>query len=95
MGIRYGKKGHDIEERAKKAATDDPDFQKLFDDYCESITELSRASLAEYVVHRKLSLIYLSVLSKRVQMENIAWSHEFIVLYALCRQRLMIQRWII
>ena len=47
------KKGHDIEERAKKAATDDPDFQKLFDDYCESITELSRASLAEYVVHRK------------------------------------------
>lgn len=53
MGIRYGKKGHDIEERAKKAATDDPDFQKLFDDYCESITDLSRASLAEYVIHRK------------------------------------------
>lgn len=33
--------------------TADPSFQKLFDEYCENITELSRASLAEYVVRRK------------------------------------------
>lgn len=47
------KKKHDIEERVKQNATSDPDFQKLFDEYCESITELSRASLAEYVARRK------------------------------------------
>lgn len=47
------KKKHDIEEKVKLDATSDPSFQKLFDEYCENITELSRASLAEYVVRRK------------------------------------------
>lgn len=47
------KKKHDIEEKVKQDAVSDPDFQKLFDEYCESITELSRASLAEYVIRRK------------------------------------------
>lgn len=47
------KKKLDIEEKVKQDATSDPDFQKLFDEYCENITELSRASLAEYVARRK------------------------------------------
>ncbi len=47
------KKKHDIEEKVKQDATSEPSFQKLFDEYCENITELSRASLAEYVVRRK------------------------------------------
>lgn len=47
------RKKNAIEEKVKHDATSDPSFQKLFDDYCESITELSRASLAEYVVRRK------------------------------------------
>lgn len=47
------KKKYDIEEKVKQDATSDPSFQKLFDEYCENITELSRASLAEYVVRRK------------------------------------------
>lgn len=47
------KKRHAIEEKVKHDATSDPDFQRLFDEYCESITELSRASLAEYVARRK------------------------------------------
>lgn len=46
-------KKRDIEEKVKQDATSDPGFRKLFDDYCESITELSRASLAEYVARRK------------------------------------------
>jgi len=46
-------KKHDIEEKVKHDATSDPAFQQLFDEYCESVTELSRASLAEYVVRRK------------------------------------------
>lgn len=47
------KKRHAIEEKVKHDATSDPDFQRLFDEYCEGITELSRASLAEYVARRK------------------------------------------
>jgi hypothetical protein len=46
-------KKHDIEERVKKNATDDISFQRLFDEYCQSITDLSRAGLAEYVARRK------------------------------------------
>lgn len=47
------KKKHDIEEKVKQDATSDPSFQKLFDEYCENIADLSRASLSEYVVRRK------------------------------------------
>lgn len=47
------KKKHDIEEKVKQDATSDSSFHQLFDEYCENITELSRASLAEYVVRRK------------------------------------------
>lgn len=44
---------HDIEEKVKNNATTDPGFRELFDKYCENITDLSRASLAEYVIRRK------------------------------------------
>ena len=47
------KKKQDIERKVKQDATAEPEFQKLFDEYCENITELSRASLAEYVARRK------------------------------------------
>lgn len=47
------KRKQDIEAKIKQDATSDPSFQQLFDEYCESISELSRASLAEYVVRRK------------------------------------------
>lgn len=47
------KKKHDIEKKVRQDATSDPDFIKLFDEYCANITDLSRASLAEYVAHRK------------------------------------------
>ena len=43
----------DIEAKVKEDATSDPSFQALFDEYCQSITDLSRASLAEYVAKRK------------------------------------------
>ena len=51
--IETAKKKHDIERKIKQDATSDPSFQKLFDDYCNNITELNRASLAEYVAKRK------------------------------------------
>lgn len=47
------KQKQDIDERIKKDATSDPGFEQLFKEYCQSITDLSRAGLAEYVARRK------------------------------------------
>lgn len=47
------KQKQDIDERIKKDATADPGFEQLFREYCQSITDLSRAGLAEYVARRK------------------------------------------
>ncbi len=44
---------HNIDERLRKDATSDPDFARVFEEYCMSITDLSRASLAQYVAKRK------------------------------------------
>jgi len=51
--LETAKQRNVIEERVRKNAASEPEFQRLFDAYCESITDLSRASLAEYVVRRK------------------------------------------
>ena len=42
-----------IDEETKNSATSSPEFMELFKSYCSSITELSQASLTEYVVRRK------------------------------------------
>lgn len=42
-----------IEEEKKKSSADSPHFMELFEEYCASITRLSQASLAEYIVRRK------------------------------------------
>ena len=47
------RQGQDIDDRIKKDATEDITFEKLFKEYCQSITGLSRAGLAEYVARRK------------------------------------------
>lgn len=49
----------EIDERRKQNATDNPSFKKLFGEYCESVTQLSQASLAEYVVRRKAVIALL------------------------------------
>ena len=51
--LETAEKRIDIEAKVKEDATSDPSFQALFDEYCQSITDLSRASLAEYVAKRK------------------------------------------
>ena len=51
--LEIAQKKHEIEEKVKQDATSEIGFKKLFDDYCENITDLSRASLAEYVAKRK------------------------------------------
>lgn len=47
------RRGQDIKRRAKRSAAIDPSFEALIEEYCQSITDLSRASLAEYVAKRK------------------------------------------
>lgn len=47
------KKKSEIEEKKKNNATDSPQFMELFEEYCASVTKLSQASLAEYIVRRK------------------------------------------
>lgn len=42
-----------IDDRIKNDATTDIGFEELFKEYCQNITELSRAGLAEYVARRK------------------------------------------
>lgn len=56
----------DIEEKVKQNATDDIDFQPLFDEYCRNINELSRAGLAEYVIRRKA---IIDLLGKALEVE--------------------------
>lgn len=42
-----------IEEKQKESAANTPQFMELFKEYCSSVTQLSQASLAEYIVRRK------------------------------------------
>ena len=51
--FEIAQKKFEIEEKVKQDATSEIGFKELFDDYCENITDLSRASLAEYVAKRK------------------------------------------
>lgn len=75
-------KKRDIEEQVKRAATQDPSFQKLFDEYCENISELSRASLAEYVIRRKA---VIDLLEKALEVdENGRYSKESRIHSIIC-----------
>lgn len=47
------RKKSEIEEKKKNNATDSSQFMELFEEYCASVTQLSQASLAEYIVRRK------------------------------------------
>lgn len=47
------RKKSEIEEKKKNNATDSLQFMELFEEYCASVTQLSQASLAEYIVRRK------------------------------------------
>lgn len=47
------KKKSEIEEEKENMATDSKQFLELFKEYCAGVTQLSQASLAEYIVRRK------------------------------------------
>lgn len=54
------KKKQDIDNRIKNDATTDIGFEELFKEYCQNITDLSRAGLTEYVARRKAVIELLS-----------------------------------
>ncbi len=47
------KKKSEIDEKKKNGATDSQQFMDLFKEYCVDVTQLSQASLAEYIVRRR------------------------------------------
>ena len=76
------KQKKDIDERLKKDATSDPGFENLFKEYCQSITDLSRAGLAEYVARRKA---VIELLSQALEMdENGKYSKESRIHSIIC-----------
>ncbi len=76
------KQKQDIDERLKKDATADPGFENLFREYCQSITDLSRAGLAEYVARRKA---VIELLSQALEMdENGKYSKESRIHSIIC-----------
>lgn len=56
-----------IEEKQKENATTSPQFAELFNEYCSSVTQLSQASLAEYIVRRKA---VIDLLEKALESTN-------------------------
>ena len=82
LEIDIKQQGKDIEEKIKNNVTSEPGFDKLFEMYCQSITELSRASLAEYVAKRKA---VINLLEKALEIdENGKYSKEERVHSIIC-----------
>ena len=76
------KQGRNIEDKVKQNATDDPDFQSLFDEYCHNVNELSRAGLAEYVIRRKA---IIDLFGKALEIEpSGSYSLESIIHRIIC-----------
>lgn len=56
-----------IEEKKKNNAVDSPQFMEMFKEYCSSVTQLSQASLAEYIIRRKA---VIELLEKALEMTD-------------------------
>lgn len=61
------KKKTQIEEKQKNSETDSQQFIDLFKEYCSSVTQLSQASLAEYIVRRKA---VIDLLEKALEIDK-------------------------
>ena len=61
------KKKAEIEERKRNNATDSQQFIDLFEEYCSGVTQLSQASLAEYIVRRRA---VIELLEKALEVKD-------------------------
>lgn len=83
--LEIAEKKNKIEEKVKNNITTDSEFKILFDEYCENITELSRASLSEYVIHRKA---VLDLFERALQLDEDAnYSKEAHIHGIICPMR--------
>lgn len=80
--LEIAKKKERIEAKRKELSTEDDSYISLFKDYCSSVTKLSQASLAEYVVRRKA---VLDILEKALELdENDTYSLEARIHSIIC-----------
>lgn len=70
-------------------ATSLDSYQEKFQKQFAKISEANKASLAEYVAHRKVILELLKKVFSRMILENTVKRHIFITLYILCEERQM------
>lgn len=59
--------GKEIEKKVKDNKFDREKFSKIFNEYCSSITEISKSSLSEYVIRRKA---ILDLLEKAIEIQD-------------------------
>lgn len=59
--------GREIEKKVKDSKFDRENFSKIFNEYCSSITEISKSSLSEYVIRRKA---ILDLLEKAIEIQE-------------------------
>lgn len=59
--------GKEIEKKVKDNKFDKENFSKIFNEYCNSITEISKSSLSEYVIRRKA---ILDLLEKAIEIQE-------------------------
>lgn len=77
--------GKEIEEHIKNGINTTEDYMTIFNDYCKEITEISRASLSEYVIRRK---VILDLLEKSLsQDENGSYFSESTIHSIICPMR--------
>lgn len=76
------KKKEEIEEKKKNNTADSPQFMELFEEYCAGVTQLSQASLAEYIVRRKA---VIELLEKALEITDVGkYSKESQVHSIIC-----------
>lgn len=74
--------GKNIEQKSKDMYDSVADFDKIFKAYCSGITNLSKASLSEYIIRRKT---ILELFSKALEMdENDKYKKEDIIHSLIC-----------
>lgn len=79
------KQGKEIEEHIKNGINTTTDYMTMFNSYCKGITEISRASLSEYVIRRK---VILDLLEKSLsQDENGSYFSESTIHSIICPMR--------
>lgn len=78
-------KGKEIDNRIKNNIYNTADYMTIFNEYCDSLSELSRVSLAEYVTRRK---VILELLEKTLELnEKGKYNSEASVHSIICPMR--------